>query len=163
MASSKAADAIAEIRRQEGILKENYNEQKQLFDKQYYTNIMDRTDVQYALKQLREEQETERKRQAARNAISGATEEAQLAGQDSLNKSYADSTAKIASQANILKDGYMSNWQNYLQNYYAQRLGMSDKIAGVHQGMSNQWSQMASSAFKSGGAMLGNGMAGLLK
>jgi len=162
MASSKAADAIAEIRRQEGILKENHNEQKQLFDKQYYTNIMDRTDVQYALKKLREEQETERKRQAAQNAINGATEEAQLAGQDSLNKSMADSMARIASQANILKDGYMSNWQNYLQNYYAQRLGLSDKIAGVHQGMSNQWSQMASGAFKSGGAMLGNGMAGLL-
>ena len=162
MASSRAGDAIAEIRGQEKILKENYNEQKQLFDKQYHTNIMDRTDVQYALKKLREEQGIERKRQAAQNAINGATEEAQLAGQDSLNKSMADSLAGIASQANILKDGYMSNWQNYLQNYYAQRLGLSDKIAGVHQGVSNQWSQMASGAFKSGGAMLGNGMAGLL-
>lgn len=162
MASSRAGDAIAEIRGQEKILKENYNEQKLLFDKQYYTNIMDRTDVQYALKKLREEQGIERKRQAAQNAINGATEEAQLAGQDSLNKSMADSMASIASQANILKDGYMSNWQNYLQNFYAQRLGLSDKIAGVHQGVSNQWSQMASGAFKSGGAMLGNGMAGLL-
>ena len=162
MASSRAGDAIAEIRGQEKILKENYNEQKLLFDKQYYTNIMDRTDVQYALKKLREEQGIERKRQAAQNAINGATEEAQLAGQDSLNKSMADSMARIASQANILKDGYMSNWQNYLQNFYAQRLGLSDKIAGVHQGVSNQWSQMASGAFKSGGAMLGNGMAGLL-
>lgn len=162
MASKRAGDAIAEVRSQEGILKENYNEQKKLFDKQYYTNIMDRTDVQYALKHLREEQDIERKRQAARNAIGGATEEAQLAGQDSLNKSYADSMAQIASQGNILKDGYMRDWQNYLQNMYAQRLGLSDKIAGIHQGVSNQWSQMASGAFKSGGTMLGNGMAGLL-
>lgn len=162
MASKRAGDAIGEIRSQEGILQENYNEQKKLFDKQYYTNILDRTDVQYALKQLRDEQDIERKRQAARNAISGATEETQLAGQDSLNKSYADSMAQIASQGNVLKDGYMSNWQNYLQNYYAQRLGLSDKIAGIHQGVSNQWSKMASGAFKSGSSMLGNGMAKLL-
>ena len=148
---------------QQGILQNNYNEQKQLFDKQYYTSIMDRTDTQHALKQLRDEQEIERKRQATRNAVSGATEAAELAGQDSLNKSYADSMASIASQGSILKDGYIRDWQNYLQNYYAQKLGLSDKIAGIHQGMSNQWSQMASSAFKSGGQMLGNGIAGLYK
>lgn len=156
--SINARKAREELDKQNAIIDEQHAKNEAIFNKQYYQNITDRTEVQDMLRKLEENQRTQQKRNDAQTAITGATPEAQLASQNSLNKSYADAIAGIARNASTLKDGYLNNWQNQMNNYYAQRLGLSDKIAGSFTNESNQWGNMASNAFSTGATMLGNGL-----
>ena len=94
------------------------------------------------------------KRDEAIGAITGATTEAQLAAQESRNKSYADALAEIASNASQLKD-------TYLQNYMAQKMGMTNPESGILANQANQWSSAASNLFGTGSSMLGSGLDGL--
>lgn len=156
--SVNAKHSQEELEKQNSIIAQQRAENEAIFNKQYYQNITDRTEVQDMLRKLEENQRNTQKLNDAKAAITGATPEQQLANQNSLNKSYADAVAKIASQASVLKDGYMSNWQNYMNNYYANRLGMSDKIAGVYTNQSNQWANTANNAYATGGQLLSDGI-----
>lgn len=118
------------------------------FNRQYYSDITKRTDVQNMMRLLQENQEQQAKRDEAIAAISGATPEAKLASQDSRNKSYANAMAEIASNASQLKDAYLQNYQN-------QRLNLVNPQAQVYQNTSNQWSQAGTNLFGLGSNMLG--------
>jgi hypothetical protein len=137
-----------------------YNEKKGFldnwFNKQYYSDITRRTDVQNMLRLMNENQEKQAKRDDAIAAVTGATPEAQLAAQDSRNKSYADALADIASNASQLKD-------TYLQQYQAQRLGLVNPQQSIYQNKANMWSQAGSNLFGTGVQMFGSGMEGLGK
>lgn len=133
----------------------DYNQKQSMldnwFNKQYYSDITQRTDVQNMLRILQENQEKQAKRDEAIGAITGATTEAQLAAQESRNKSYADALAEIASNASQLKD-------TYLQNYMAQKMGMTNPESGILANQANQWSSAASNLFGTGASMLGSGL-----
>ena len=135
-----------------------YNQKQSMldnwFNKQYYSDITQRTDVQNMLRILDENQQKQAKRDEAIGAITGATTEAQLAAQESRNKSYADALAEIASNASQLKD-------TYLQNYMAQKMGMTNPESGILANQANQWSSAASNLFGTGSSMLGSGLDGL--
>ena len=135
-----------------------YNQKQSMldnwFNKQYYSDITQRTDVQNMLRILDENQQKQAKRDEAIGAITGATTEAQLAAQESRNKSYADALAEIASNASQLKD-------TYLQNYMAQKMGMTNPESGILANQANQWSSAASYLFGTGSSMLGSGLDGL--
>lgn len=118
------------------------------FNRQYYSDITKRTDVQNIMRLLQENQEQQAKRDEAIAAISGATPEAKLAAQDSRNKSYANAMAEIASNASQLKDAYLQNYQN-------QRLNLVNPQAQIYQNTSNQWSQAGTNLFGLGANMLG--------
>lgn len=124
------------------------------FNKQYYSDITQRTDVQNMLRILDENQQKQAKRDEAIGAITGATQESLLAAQDSRNKSYADALAEIASNASQLKD-------TYLQNYMAQKIGMTNPEYGILSNQANQWSQAGSNLFQSGTSLFGSGLDGL--
>lgn len=126
------------------------------FNRQYYSDITKRTDVQNMLRLLQENQQQQAKRDDAIAAVTGATPEAKLAAQDSRNKSYADALAEIASNASMLKD-------TYLQNYMAQKMGMTNPEYGIRSNMSNQWGQAGTNLFKSGASLLGSGIDDIIK
>lgn len=127
-----------------------------MFNKDYYSDITQRTDIQNMLRILQENQDKQASKDNALAAITGATTEAQLASQDSRNKSYADALANIASNASTLKD-------TYKQNYLNQRLNMSNPKAGILQNQSDQWGQAGSNLFKSGASLFGSGIDDILK
>lgn len=128
-----------------------YNQKLGLLDnmlnRQYYSDITKRTDVQNMMRLLQENQETQAKRDDAIAAVSGATQEAQLAAQGSRNKSYANALAEIASNASTLKD-------TYAQNYLVNRMNLSNPSASIYQNKSNQWSQAGTNLFSSGANLL---------
>jgi citrate synthase len=148
--AKKASNAAtAEYQEKKGFL-------ENMFNRQYYQDITKRTDVQNMLRLLQENQDKQAKRDEAVAAITGATPEAQLAAQDSRNKSYADALAEIASNASTLKDTYLQNYQN-------QRMALVNPQAQIHQNMSNMWGQAGSNLFGSGAKMLGSGIDGIVK
>lgn len=126
------------------------------FNKQYYSDITKRTDVQNMMKLLDENQQKQARRDEAVAAISGATTESQLAAQDSRNKSYADALAEIASNANQLKD-------TYLQQYQANRMSLTNPEIALRANLANQWSQASSNLFSSGASMVGSGTDAIIK
>ena len=144
----QAADAARAEYNQKQSMLDNW------FNKQYYSDITQRTDVQNMLRILDENQTKQAKRDEALAAITGATTESQLAAQESRNKSYADALAEIASNASTLKD-------TYLQNYMAQKMGMTNPESGILANQANQWSQAGSNLFQSGASLLGSGLDGL--
>lgn len=127
-----------------------------MFNKDYYSDITKRTDIQNMLRILQENQDKQASKDNALAAITGATTEAQLASQDSRNKSYADALANIASNASTLKD-------TYKQNYLNQRLNMSDPKAAMLQNQSNMWGQASSNLFGSGANLMASGLDDILK
>ena len=146
--AKKAANAATQEYNQKIGMLDNW------FNRQYYSDITKRTDVQNMLRLLQENQQQQAKRDDAVAAVTGATPEAQLAAQGNRNKSYADALAEIASNASSLKD-------TYLQNYMTQRLGMVNPQAQIHQNMSNMWGQAGTNLFKSGASLLGSGIDGM--
>ena len=148
IASKKANEAASAARA-------DYNQKQSMLDnwlnKQYYSDITQRTDVQNMLRILQENQEKQTKRDEAIGAITGATQESLLASQYSRNKSYADALAEIASNASQLKD-------TYLQNYMTQKIGMTNPEYGLLSNQSNMWSQAGNNLFRTGASMLGSGI-----
>jgi hypothetical protein len=127
-----------------------------MFNKQYYQDIIKRTDVQNMLRILKENQDKQAKRDEALASITGATTESQLAAKDSRNKSYADALAEIASNASQLKD-------TYLQNYMNQKMALNNPAYSLLANQSAQWSQSGSNLFSSGASMLGSGIDSIVK
>ena len=147
---ANAANAARQEYAQKNAMLDNW------FNKQYYSDITQRTDVQNMLRIMQENQDKQAKRDDAVAAVTGATQESQLAAQDSRNKSYANALAEIASNASTLKD-------TYLQNYLAQKMGMTNPEYGIRSNLATQWGSAATNLFKSGASMLGSGIDGIVK
>ena len=147
---AKAADAARAEHAQKNAMLDNW------FNKQYYSDITQRTDVQNMLRIMQENQDKQAKRDDAIAAITGATPEAQLAAQGNRNKSYADALAEIASNASTLKD-------TYLQNYMTQKMGMTNPEYGIRSNLATQWGQAGTNLFKSGASLLGSGIDDIIK
>jgi hypothetical protein len=146
--AKKASEAAAaEYQEKKGFL-------DNMFNRQYYQDITKRTDVQNMMRLLQENQDKQAKRDEAVAAVTGATPEAQLAAQDSRNKSYADALAEIASNASQLKDTYLQNYQN-------QMMALVNPQSQIYQNSSNMWGQAGSNLFSSGASLLGSGLDGL--
>jgi hypothetical protein len=147
------ADKAAEAARKEYQAKQQFLDET--FNKQYYQNITDRTEVQNLMRLMEENQEKQTERDEALAAITGATPEAQLAAQEQRNKSYAETLADIASNASSMKD-------TMLQNYTAQKLGLTnpeyslliDKSQRI-QNKADRLSTAGSNLMMSGASMLG--------
>lgn len=156
--SRKAAN---ETRKKENIIEQQAKENESIFNKQYYQDVTKRTDIQNMLRLLDEKQRRADSRSDALSAIVGATPEQQLASKEVSRRSYADALATMASEASALKDNYLRDYTGQRNRYYAQRLGMQDQLAGIHQNESNQWAQAGVNAFNAGAQMLGQGLDGM--
>jgi hypothetical protein len=122
-----------------------------VFNKQYYQDITKRTEIQDMMRLLQEGQDRQAKRDAAVSAITGATQESNLASQESRNKSFADSMAEVAKNASSLKDAYLSDYTNKL-------LAMTNPAVDILKNQSAQWSQASSNLFGTGAKLLGSGI-----
>lgn len=143
----KAKKARDKIKEEESMAEAQRVDNENIFKKQYYQDITDRTEVQDMLRQMREQQDIDRERTEAQAAIGGMTQEQKTALAGQRNKAYTDSAAKIAANASILKDGYLNNWQNNNNRYWATRMGLNDKVAGVYTNEANQLSTASSNLF----------------
>lgn len=137
-----------------------YNSKKALlgdiFNRQYYQDITQRTDVQKILRLMNENQERQAKRDEALSAITGGTAEAFLAAQDSRNKSYADALAEIASSASQLKDTYLQQYQNDM-------MALANPEYSILSNSANQMSQAGANLFQSGATLAAGGWDSLTK
>lgn len=150
-----ANKARKELQRQNSLIDQLESKNDMLFNKQYYSDVTKRTDMQNMFRMLEENQKQSEARAANQAAIMGATPEMQLAQAEATRKSYADSIAELASNASQLKDAYMSDYMNRTNNIFSQRMGLSDKIAQSWMNLSNQQSQAADNLFTTGANLLG--------
>lgn len=153
-----AGRAANEQRKKEGLMEQQAAEDKALFNKQYYSDITKRTDVQNMLRILDANQRKADMRSDAQAAITGATPEQRLAAKEVNRRTFADSLADIASNASAIKDQYLRDYQNQRNRYYSQRLGMQDQLSGIYSNTAGQWANAATNAFASGAQMLGSGI-----
>lgn len=148
--ASKAANAA----------RAEYNSKKaflgDVFNRQYYQDITQRTDVQNMLRLMNENQERQAKRDEALSAITGGAAETALAAQDSRNKSYADALAEIASNASQLKDTYLQQYQNGM-------MSLTNPEYSILSNNADQMSQAGANLFQSGITLAAKGWDGLKK
>jgi hypothetical protein len=132
-----AADAAAKARRQ---LKASDAFNKDMFNKQYYQDMMDRSEVQSALNLQRKNDAMQAQQDAAQAAVMGSTPEVQAAMQQQRNQSMANTIAQIAANTSAYKDAILGNYQNAKNNYF-------NSMANSHTNTSNQLSAAAGQAF----------------
>ncbi|MBR1525075.1 MAG: hypothetical protein IJ640_00245 [Prevotella sp.] len=163
MAAKKAQDARRQEEKNKAEIEERKQKDEAIFNRQYYQDMTDRTEVRNMLRKLREQQTAQRNANEARAAVLGTTAEQQIAEQDSLNKGYADSIADIASNASMLKDGYLKDYQGNLHDYYDSRQKMNTRMSQIEQNSSNNWATAANNAFNAamGAAGVAAGAAGV--
>lgn len=162
MAAKSAKDARRKEEKNRAEIEEEQRKHEAIFNRRYHQDMTDRTEVQGMLRELREKQDAQRNQNEARDAVLGATKEQQIAEQDSLNKSFADSIAGIASNASVLKDGYLDQYDNNLSNYYQNVREHNTRLSEIEMNRSNQWAQAADNAVQAaaGSAQALAGMVG---
>ena len=117
-----------ERKKQEKLLNQQIQENKDLFKREYYQDIMNRSDTANILKNYRDTLKQRNKIQRNMATVTGATPEA-VAAQKKINAdAYGDVISNISSQSSRLKDNALNRYtdtNNYLlgqkSNMYAQR------------------------------------------
>lgn len=137
-----------ELEKQYALIDQLNSKNESLFNKQYYSDVTKRTDMQNMFRLLQENQKQADERAAAQAAVMGTSPEQQLAAQEASRKSYADAMADLASNAAQLKDAYMNDYMGRYNNVFSQRMGLSDKIAGSWANQAAQESQASSNLFQ---------------
>lgn len=118
-------------------------EQRNLFNKQYYQDILNRPDTQNMLRRLRNDMELGINRVNNAAAVTGQTSEAKAAAKADFAKSYADAVANIAASAADNKDAALTQYQNSRNQSY-------NNWVNLYNGNAQNWSKFASQAFQMG-------------
>ena len=95
-----------------------------LFNKQYYEDVMKRSENQSFLRQLQRNQDENQKKSARTAAITGATPEATAAQAKNDSQIYADAVNKLVSVASQRKDQALADYNRRR----GQLFGMQDNI-----------------------------------
>jgi hypothetical protein len=135
--SIAAADASAKARKQ---LKASDAFNENMYNKQYYQDMMDRSEVQSALNLQRKNDAAQAQQDMAQAAVMGATPEVQAAMQQQRNQGMANTIAQIAANTSAYKDAILGNYQNAKNNYF-------NSMANSHTNTSNQLSAAAAQSF----------------
>lgn len=96
-----------------------YNEN--LFNKEYYSDPLERSDSAALLRNLREGLKERSKSSAATAAVTGATPEAVLADKEAGNKTISDTMSNLGAMNAQYKDNVMNRYLNQRQNLYNQQ------------------------------------------
>lgn len=89
-----------------------------MFNKQYYQDMMDRSEVQSALNLQRKNDAAQAQQDMAQAAVMGATPEVQAAMQQQRNQGMANTIAQIAANTSAYKDAILGNYQNAKNKYF---------------------------------------------
>lgn len=109
-----------------------------MFNKQYYQDMMDRSEVQSALNLQRKNDAMQAQQDMAQAAVMGATPEVQAAMQQQRNQGMANTIAQIAANVSAYKDAILGNYQNAKNNYFK---AMGDSYMNQSQQESNAAAQ----------------------
>lgn len=96
-----------------------YNEN--LFNREYYSDPLERSDSAALLRNLREGLKERSKRTTATAAITGATPEAIVAEKEASNKTISDTMSNLGAMNAQYKDNVMNRYLNQRQNLYNQQ------------------------------------------
>ena len=146
MAAKSANDARRKEEKNRAEIEEEKRKKDAIFNQRYHQDMTERTEVQGMLRELREQQDAQRSQNEARGAVLGETKEQEIAKEDNLNKAYSDSIAKITSNASMLKDGYLKDYENNLGKYYDSVRKHNTTMSQIEMNRSNQLSAAASNA-----------------
>lgn len=144
--AARAKDAREAERQNRLEAEEERQKRENLFARRYYQDVTERTEVQAMMRELRERNEREQKRNEAKNAVLGATKQQEIAQQDSLNKSYAEGIGEMTRNASQLRDGYLNQYENSLSKYYDNMRASNTKQAEMAQQNANSWAQAGANA-----------------
>jgi len=135
--------AAKERKRQDRIIREAKQRNEDFFNSEYYQNYMDRSDVQAAMKRVRD---TMRK---SNQTVTGATPEAVVAQKQANNEIIADAASGIQANADAYKNNVKSLYLNQQNALDQARLGQSAMSERGYAGM-------AGGALQTAGSLLGN-------
>ncbi|WP_418496078.1 hypothetical protein [Coprobacter sp.] len=116
-------------------IKENEN----LFNKDYYQDILSRSDVQNLLRNTRNRIADANKIASNTAVVTGATPESVAAQKKNYAKAYSDLVSNIASQSSLLK-------QRAEDRYLANKNILLGQQADLYNDRASQWSNVASNA-----------------
>lgn len=148
--SAKAAKKTKEAQLQTNQELSNLNEE--MFNRNYYQDIMARSDTQAALKAQRDLMKESLKQQQRTAAITGATPESIVAAQQGMNDSLSNTISGIQAQASAIKDNAYNNYMGQKANL-AQQKGQIE--SNYWQNKGQMWSQLGN-AFAGAGNVFGN-------
>ena len=104
--------AAKERKRQDRIIREAKQRNEDFFNSEYYQNYMDRSDVQAAMKRVRDTMRKSNQTAAASAAVTGATPEAVVAQKQANNEIIADAASGIQANADAYKNNVKSLYLN---------------------------------------------------
>lgn len=127
---------------------------EEMFNRNYYQDIMSRSDTQAALKAQRDLLRESLKQQQRTAAISGATPESIAAAQKGMNDSLAQTISGIQAKASMIKDNAYNNYMNQ-KSSLAQQKAEIEANAQLAKGqawnqMGQAWNQMGQAVAESG-------------
>ena len=91
-----------------GSIREAKQRNEDFFNSEYYQNYMDRSDVQAAMKRVRDTMRKSNQTAAASAAVTGATPEAVVAQKQANNEIIADAASGIQANADAYKNNVKS-------------------------------------------------------
>ena len=141
--------AAKERKRQDRIIREAKQRNEDFFNSEYYQNYMDRSDVQAAMKRVRDTMRKSNQTAAASAAVTGATPEAVVAQKQANNEIIADAASGIQANADAYKNTVKSLYLNQQNALDQARLGQSAMSERGYAGM-------AGGALQTAGSLLGN-------
>jgi hypothetical protein len=117
-----------------------------IFNKEYYTPELERTENVAMLNSMKEQLDAQATRNAKSAAINGSTAESALAAQDKSNKAYSDLARNIAGNASIRKSNLLAGKQN-------SDMGFMQLQNERTQANSENWNSLAQSGGNLAGSM----------
>lgn len=154
-------------KRAQTLIDTQQKEDKRWYEQKKNADYMNRSEVQAVLKKQRETLDEYYKRSRATNVITGGTDEAAAMAQEAANKTIADTSTNIASQATAYKDSLDKQSRESEKQYAQIKVGSEQAkanqiaqaaSAGVGAGLNLAGSTIKSSATVSGNG--GNGSEG---
>lgn len=130
--------------RNEALLKEQEEANKDWYDKEYNANFLDRSDARASISQAREILNDRYRNAQGMAAVTGSTEESIAQQKAAANDTLAAVTSNIAERADAHKDAVRANYESKQDAIVQQKMGVNNQRAqataqtaqGIAQGLS---------------------------
>lgn len=144
-----------EKRKAELALKNEQQLNENLFNKEYYSDPLERSDNAALLKRLRTMIDNQTRRTSATAAITGATPESVIAAQEKSNEVLSNAMGNIAAMNSQYKTNVMNRYLNQRNSLYNQQQGTAGQnIQSWTNYMQNGLGTMANGALSIGKSLL---------
>lgn len=115
--------------RNEKLLKEQEEQNKAWYEKEYGSNYLDRSDARAAINQVRELMNERYKQAEGSAAVTGATDESLARQKAAANETVADVMSNIAERADAYKDSVRANYEAQQDAITQQKMDVNNQRA----------------------------------